>query len=147
MERDQASHLHYVPGKSVYRITGQLVNSNGDFCWVDYAGESFPPITDQEVAELLFFAHSERPLGSISLPSLGSRFLCYMHDDEWYMKLYSASWHDVAALLQPVCDPLDIDELKKGVGAYWIAGGKVESEERTFDIDAVENRRHPYREV
>lgn len=141
-EIDEHSHLSYIPRPYVVsELAAEDLYDLGDFCWVDYVGTTFPRVPDDELAELLFFAHLGRPLSRIRMPSLQNRFLGHVHDDGWRLKLYYASWSDVEALLTPRYRELDLDDLRAGTRAYWLEGGIVEIEELTQDVDLVINRR------
>ena len=141
LEQDSNSELIYVPQTQIHELAKEDIYSWGNFSWADYACESIAGLSDQEIAELLFFARMKRPLDRIALPALGNKFLCYIHDDGWYMKLYYSSWDDVAMLMGALHPELDLTELHTGKSAYWVSGSSIDIEEKTFDIDSILERR------
>ena len=144
---DPSSRFDHVAASDIKALIDENVYSWGDFCWADYTGDSFPALTKQEVAELLYFGHTGELLEErIGLPSLGNRFLARGHDDGWFLNLYYDSWSDMIHLLDQL-------ELLKGVngrsallsgehGAFWIDHSGLVEEEATFDIDSLLNRRY-----
>ncbi|MCE5199414.1 MAG: hypothetical protein ABFD54_03840 [Armatimonadota bacterium] len=141
IEQDKLTEFVYVPRSSIPELAKQDIYSWGNFCWVDYRGESFPALPDQEIAELLFFNHMAKPLDRLALPSLGNKHLCDIHDDGWYLKLFYSSWDDIIALIGARYPQLNLSELRTGKIAYWLSGESVDTEELSMDIDAILNRR------
>ena len=120
------------------------IYSWGNFAWADYAAPLVPPMTDDELAELLFFAHRGRPLHRIALPSLRNNFLGYAHDDGWFLQLYYTNWQHVErfvnSAIPPTLGSLNASELKMGNHAFWLRDGETRQEKRTHDIDSILNR-------
>jgi hypothetical protein len=140
---DSASSFSFVNVERLPEFATEDIYSWGNFVWVDYAHRQSLSVSDEEVAELLFFAHKARPLRRISLPSLENKFLAYAHDDGWYLRLYYSDWQNVEALLVrsvPTLGAQHLSELKQGVHGFWIRGGQVKEEEKTDDVDRVLNR-------
>jgi len=141
---DTNSSLNFVPASKLSELATENIYSWGNFVWADYAGAKFPSINNEEVAELLFFAHKAKPLHRIALPNLSNRFLCYAHDDGWYLQLYYTSWDHIDRLIVetiPTLGASSISGLKQGTDGFWLRGGKVHKEEKTHDVDKVLNRR------
>jgi hypothetical protein len=65
------------------------VDQTGNFSCTDVAQlDDLEHITNDELAELLFFAHKVQPLREISIGSLKNRWLYYSHDDDWVAWIY-----------------------------------------------------------
>lgn len=141
VKQDWEMNFSTVPLSGIGELAKEHINLWGNFSWADYAGESIAELSDQEIAELLFFAHMKRPLDRIALPALGNKFLCCIHDDGWHMKLYYSTWDDVAVLLGALHPELNLTELHTGKSAYWVSGSSIDIEEKTFDIDSILERR------
>jgi len=63
--------------------------SCGDFCFVDYASpSSLNKLTEEQIAELLYLAHLQKPLKSSFFEVLQNKFVYLAHDNGWYCKLY-----------------------------------------------------------
>jgi len=96
---NQHSRFDYVTQQEIKELIEDYVYGYGDFCWVDFSNEKdLDTLSDDEIAELLFFSHLARPLQSI--PKL--RFAYYAHDDGWFNKLYVAQIQDYEMLLSHV---------------------------------------------
>jgi hypothetical protein len=139
--QDQKTLLYHVTSDSIPQLAKENIYHWGNFCWADYTGEAFPEVSDQEIAELFYFDHMSKPLGRIVMPSLNNKFLCWSHDDGWYLQLFYTSWDDIMPMICGLYPRLDVEELRGGSTAYWLSGSHVEIEERTFDVDAVMHRR------
>jgi len=75
--------------KEMEKFTDSDVYDFGDFCWVDFPDSaSLDNVTDNELAELLFFRHMCRPLTSYTIPSLQNRYAYWGHDDGWFTRVY-----------------------------------------------------------
>jgi hypothetical protein len=142
---DRVSGFDFVPASGIANLAAEDIYSWGNFVWADYTTLIFPEIRDEEIAELLFFAHKARPLRRPAIHGLENRFLAYAHDDGWYLKLYYSDWKFVQQLLVAAIPTsvgtLDVSELERGSSAFWLQDGKVFEEESTHDVDAVLNRR------
>jgi hypothetical protein len=141
---DSASCLSFVDSESLSGLAMENIYSWGNFVWADYGHQQSLSVSDEDVSELLFFAHKARPLRRIALPTIGNKFLAYAHDDGWYLRLYYSDWQHVEALLVrslPTLGAQHLFQLKLGVHGFWIRGGQVEQEEKTDDVDRVLNRR------
>jgi len=141
---DTQSGFGYIKASDLPAIAAEDIYSWGNFVWADYTPPQFPAISDQELAELLFFARKARPLGGVGIPSLQNHFLAYAHDDGWYLQLYYSNWSQLEDLLSEAIPaslgPLNLRDLEQGMRAYWLCDGDVFIEERTEDVDAVLNR-------
>lgn len=145
IEHDGKSNFDYVQRDRISDLAEQSIHMWGNFCWVDYVGNEFPEIPDHEIAHLLFFAHTGRPLTSTVLPSLRNRYLCHIHDDGWFLRFFYASWEDAEILISNLCAELPLAELRTASTAYWISGSSIEPEEETLNPDIVINRHLPRR--
>lgn len=148
--QDSNSGFDFFDQTDVCNLVEEDIYSWGNFSWADYDTSELPPFSPpsllpEEVAELLYFAHSGKPLRKVFIPSLRNQFLAHAHDDGWLLKLYYSDWSDVEVLLRkvfpekPVCSRLS--ELRSGNCAFWVQGGTISIEEITLDIDSIINRR------
>ena len=142
---DKSSRFDFIEKNDIRELQSKDIYSWGDFCWVDYNSESFPKISKKEIAELLFFSHMAEPFENIIYSSLKNKFLCYSHDDGWFLKLYYKNWNDINALIKSLNISCNKDELIKSLisqrHAFWVHGDSIEKEETTFDIDSILNKR------
>ena len=145
VEYDESSRFEFVPKDQLSNITEANIYSWGDFCWVDYNTEKFPNIPKNEIAELLYFGHQVEPLVEIQIPSLQNKYLCYAHDDGWFLKLYYKNWYDIVLLIDSLELSFDKEKLASllstSSNAYWISVDSFEEEKPTFDVDSVLNKR------
>lgn len=142
---DCSSRFEYVPRNELALLKEADAYSWGDVCWTDYAGDSFPDLIPQEIAELLYFRHTGKPFGRVGFPNLRNKFLFSGHDDGWLLKIFYDSWGDVAELLAhlPLLQNLAIRERVLGgsTGSFWIDQTGITEEDPTLDIDSILNRR------
>ena len=146
---DSPSGFCFVAHADLGEVGNEDIYSWGDFVWTDYQSPEtrpYPPpaLPAEEIAELLYFAHTSTPLRNISIPSLNNRFLAYAHDDGWFLKLYYTAWSHIQELLDRSSlfriGAIDMMDLKAGNCAFWIRGGIISREEITLDVDSVLNR-------
>jgi hypothetical protein len=89
------SGFTYVGGEEIGRIAHEGINKDGDFSWVDFEDEkSLDLLKPQEVAEMLYFAHKGKPLGSAFSAKLKNRFAYCGRDDGWHTKIYLSELND-----------------------------------------------------
>lgn len=142
---DPNTSLDFVQASDLSELAAEDIYSWGNFVWADYATPTFPSISDEEIAELLFLAHKAKPLRDVSIPSLGNQFLGYEHDDGWYLQLYYAHWNHIERLLATAIPAtvgkLDVLELARGSHGFWLQAGETHREEKTHDVDKILNRR------
>ena len=142
---DKSSRFDFIEKNDIRELQNADIYSWGDFCWVDYNSETFPFISKEEIAELLYFSHMAEPIKNIIYPSLKNKFLCYSHDDGWFLKLYYKNWNDINALVKSLNITCNKDELINSLlsqkHALWVQGGSIEEEEITFDIDSILNKK------
>jgi hypothetical protein len=142
---DFSSRFDYVPRNELALLKEVDAYAWGDICWTDYAGDSFPPLAPQDIAELLYFRHTGKPLGRVSFPSLRNKLLFSGHDDGWFLKIFNDLWPDVVELLAPLPLLQDLavqDRVLDGrTGSFWIDQTGITEEEATYDIDSILNRR------
>ena len=72
----------------IENFTHEDIYNFGDFCFVDYAGDTVASLNKQQIAELLFVSHMFEPLNSPFFDVLGNRFVYLSHDDGYYCKLF-----------------------------------------------------------
>ncbi|AZN41867.1 hypothetical protein [Paenibacillus albus] len=96
---NQHSRFDYVTKQELDELIQDNVYGYGDFCWVDFSEEEdLDALNNNQIAELLFFGHLEKPLHNI--PKV--RFAYYAHDDGWFNKLYVTYLHDYEILLAKI---------------------------------------------
>jgi hypothetical protein len=145
--------LDFLSSHYLSSLVADDIYEYGDFIWVDttLGGGSAPCASDADLAALLFFGHTGTPLGRISLPSIGNRYMGHQHDDGWFLRLYSESWTHidevvrplVATLLTPEQTHVALDVLATGSVALWIDGTGFVETEPSDDIDSVLTRHRP----
>lgn len=144
--------LDFVYPHEIVKMAQDDVQSYPDLVWVDCRpseGSAVPDITDQDLAALLYFGHTATPLGGVTIPSIGNRFLSSSHDDGWRLNLFYSAWSDLEPLLETLLEKLVTQGLTQSVlerlrnedTAFWITKKGVEVVERTEDIDAMINSR------
>ncbi|MBP3962903.1 hypothetical protein [Paenibacillus lignilyticus] len=93
------TRFDYVTREELDELIEDDVYGYGDFCWVDLAKEEdLDALSNDQIAELLFFGHLARPLHQVPK----ARFAYYAHDDGWFNKLYVTDLHDYEMLLANV---------------------------------------------
>jgi len=81
--------MDYIPAEEMAVFVESNVYDYGDFCWVDFAAPAnLDNVSDNELAELLFFRHTCRPLTSYRIPSLQNSYAYWSHDDGWVTRVY-----------------------------------------------------------
>ena len=143
-ELDVQSGFDYFSNQTISKLINEDIYSWGNFAWADYTAESLPAIPDQEIAELLYFAHRTKPLTSPAFPSLNNNFLAFAHDDGWYLRLYYNNWRYIEDFLHSIPHTLgsiSSTELESGVHGYWLQAGVTSVEVKTDDVDSILNRR------
>lgn len=140
-QSDSLTGLNYSAAPDLTAVASENIHSWGNFVWADYDTLQFPSISDDEVAELLFFAHKARPLRKIAIEGLQNTLIAYAHDDGWYLRLYYSSWSHIEELLATMVPAslgkLSVSALLEGKSAFWLSGGNVVTEAQTEDVDAV----------
>jgi len=75
--------------EQIAKLKQEDIYSHGDFSFVDYANTgSLHLLTDEQIAELLYFSHMRKPLRSPFFDALRNEFAYLAHDDGWYCKVY-----------------------------------------------------------
>lgn len=143
---DAHSGFNFISKSALKELARENIYSWGNFVWADYFCDQLPHVPDEEISELLFFSHQSRPLRGVSIPTLNNDFLCYAHDDGWYLQLYYDRWQCVEDLLRKAVPrsigDLNYSELATGQHAFWLQRGQTHyEEERTHALDTVLNRR------
>ncbi len=142
---DDQSGFDYVSLELLPQFMAENIYSWGNFLWADYAGAEFPQLSPQDVAELLYFARAKKPLNKTLINGVGNCFLAAAHDDGWFLRIHYVSWDAVWRLfsrfiLVQIASKIE-RPLREGLDGFWMKDGGFESEEQTFDIDAVLRRR------
>ncbi|MCD9024161.1 hypothetical protein [Cohnella silvisoli] len=93
---NQYSRFDYVTKQEINELIEDNVYCYGDFCWVDFSKEEdLDALSNNHIAELLFFGHLAKPLHNIPK----ERFAYFAHDDGWFNKLYVTELNDYEILL------------------------------------------------
>jgi hypothetical protein len=143
---DLQSRFEYLPSADIKELSKENIYGWGDFCWIDFLGSPPFQLEKKTISELLYFAHTSEPLNASRFTELQNKFLCYIHDDGWYLKLYYNDWNDIAGLLKDVIPRLKgncdiIRDIEIGDEAYWISKGVAEPCDKTTDIDGILNKK------
>ena len=89
--------LEHVSFKEIDRYIHQV---DADFFWLDFQDEAdLDRVTDQELAELLYFGHKVKPLRRFQFEKLRNRYAYYSHDDDWYARIYMENPDDYRAVV------------------------------------------------
>ena len=86
--------------EQIKKLSEENIYNYGDFGFVDYfrSGDT-TRLSDQQIAELLYISHIEKPLESPFFTTLQNRFVYLAHDDGWYCKLYCRNPDDFITVL------------------------------------------------
>ena len=150
---EHPSGLEFVPLAGIPALIEDDPYGYGDLLWADSPtvvdGESMlPAISDSELAELLFFGHTARPLGAVSLDCIKNQFLFAAHDDGWSLRVYANSWDASCDLLRSlaIADRFSqsaevvIETIEDGTSACFISRGEFKEVECSENIDSVLDR-------
>ena len=148
---DRASRFDFAPVPALAHLPEGTTYGWGDLCWADFGGSKPPKMTPLEIASLLYFAHEALPLRSARVRSLGNLFLCWAHDDGWFLRIAYRSWHNVARLLLPPVRAVGgqgeafrtVETIRKGRTALWITRGVVTECRKTLDVDSILDKHQP----
>ena len=81
--------LEFIPAEKVETFINDDVYNYGDFSWVDFENaEQLDELSDDKLAELLFFSHKAKPLKSNKIDGLGNKYAYYSHDDDWFVRVF-----------------------------------------------------------
>ncbi len=73
----------------------EFIASFGDFSFIDLPEPNYvDSLEDQEIAEILYFGHMNKPFNSISIKNLRNNFMIIMHDNDYFLNLYFQSAAD-----------------------------------------------------
>ena len=150
---EHPSGIEFVPLAGITALIEDDPYDYGDLLWADFltvkdGGWKLPEITDRELAELLFFRHTARPLGAVSLDCIKNQFLFAAHDDGWSLRVYAHSWEASCDLLRSlaIADSFSqtaegvIETIEDGTSACFISRGEFKEVECSEDIDSVLGR-------
>lgn len=152
-EADYESHsrFEFIPSSDVPRLAKDDIYSYGDFAWADFETGGLKNCIPSEIAELLYFAHTGNVLNRTRVASLQNHFLCFTHDDGWYLKIHYEDWAHAENLLSTILSKISLDRprselihhIQTSDHAYWVAEGRALECEKTFDIDSVLKKKLP----
>ncbi|MCL2461449.1 MAG: hypothetical protein FWF44_02195 [Defluviitaleaceae bacterium] len=81
--------LEYIPPERISDFVESEIYGPGTVSWADFADASkLPMISDYELADLLFFMHSWRPLKSFMFEVLNNKYAYCSHDDGVWANTY-----------------------------------------------------------
>jgi len=146
--RDSRTGFDFVPIEDLAALAADNTYGYGDFSWTEYHG-SPPDLSDEAIADLLFFSHMNRPRSSVSIRGLENQHLFCAHDDGWRLKLYYSDWTALATKLQQLVSTKlngnfsmgHLDTLHQCDCALWLESGFIEREARSDDIDGLQQKR------
>lgn len=148
-DTDSASRFEFVSSQELTQLAAENIYDYGDFCWADFGRViALADLPDDAIAELTFFAHTARPLRTVTIPGLANRFLWYSHDDGWYLRLFYDHWESVEGLLRRLLmgllreeqAQLTLASLARGPIAYWCCRDSVKVCEQSENIDALQSK-------
>jgi|GEM_PF-475204 len=91
----QELQLDYLIGGDPEKYVKAVEHAFGNFVWVDFEDlADLDNITNQELAELLYFNHRSEPLYGFHFDRLCNRYAYYSHDDEWSVRVYMENLED-----------------------------------------------------
>jgi hypothetical protein len=146
---DVATRLEFVTTDRLAVLADDDVYGYGDFCCVDFGADvTLSDLTDEALAELLFFAHLGRPLKGVHISELNNLFLYWSHDDGWFARIYYTRWAVIEETLRRPLSRLVSDArvqrtlniLQTGDAAFWCGRGHVVECDQTEDIDSLQQR-------
>lgn len=141
--RNPVFGLDYVEAERIQLLAKENIYSWGDFYWADYSVSEFTHLTADEILELSYFSTEALPKKVPRIESLCNDFLVASHDDGWYVRAFYSDWNSITQVIKrraPELTTKNLNALKAGNNGFWIAGGEVHVEEKTFDVDAIINR-------
>jgi hypothetical protein len=133
----------------LHQLAKDDIDGYGDFIWVDYDKSiSLRDLSEQSVAELLYFSHRGKPLVENSIRGLSNKFLYHGHDDGWRTYIYYSDWSSVDKLLYRLLLNLTLEReatallmrIREGSEAFLCRKNDIISCEKTEDIDLLQRR-------
>lgn len=96
-----SNHFELLEGReSIAQLAREEIYTWGDFCFFDYSTNGNPDnLTKQEIAEILYFAHTREAMRPPFFAALHNRFAYYTHDDGWQCKIYCCAPEEFAVVL------------------------------------------------
>lgn len=146
-QKDRNSGLDFVDSLALADLAKDDIYSYGDFHWVDFGlGNSPGQLTDDAIAELLFYSHKARPLRAPAIAGLKNRFLWSAHDDGWYASVTYTQWPHIRRvlralllkLLSPNATLKLLKDLRQGTRASWCQKNSIIECEKTSDINSLQ---------
>ena len=110
-------HFELLEGKECIEILSkENIYDYGDFCFVDYVdSNAISKLTNEQIAELLYMAHTHVPLECPFLNSIKNQFVYLAHDDGFYCKLYSYNPNDFATIIFRKIEAIAYKKYKKDI--------------------------------
>ncbi|WP_083711484.1 hypothetical protein [Domibacillus epiphyticus] len=83
------TRFDYIEPEGLKSLLREDVGEYGDFCWIDFEDtDGLNELDGQEIAELLYLAHSKEHLRRPFYSKLNNRYAYLSHDDEWFNKTF-----------------------------------------------------------
>jgi len=92
--------LEHISSEKIEEFSKSNVYDLGNFCCMDFPEPiALSNVSNDELAEMLYFAHKGEPLKSFHINGLQNRFAYISHDDNWWAKVYMKNVEDYKAIL------------------------------------------------
>lgn len=89
--------LYYLRDDQYTKFIKEYDYHYGNFCWIDFEDvKSLDLINPQEVAEILYLGHKQKPLNTLFFDNLKNNYAYCSHDDGWRTLLYCRYIADIA---------------------------------------------------
>lgn len=93
--------LEYILEKDLPSFLQEDVYQYGDFSWINFAeATSLETLSDENLAELLFAAHTCRPIHHYLWEQMHNQYLYLCHDDDYWVKIYMNRLTDYKPVLE-----------------------------------------------
>lgn len=112
-EYNRNTSLYYLKHDQFEEFVEDDEYSIGDFCWIDFEESSeLGRLKPQELAELLYLGHKQRPLNISFFERLNNSYCYCGHDDGWRTKLYCKEKPDISEIISNTVI-LNLESLKR----------------------------------
>ena len=140
---DLATRFEFIIKTDIDDLLQEDLYSWGDFVWASSNGDSVPKLGYDDVARLLYFAHTGIMVGRFADTAINSAF--FAHDDGWYLKCWYSDDSVIDRIVETIAQNnrlcgLDAASIKNSDNAYLIHNGDIRNIEKSQDIDMILNR-------
>lgn len=114
-EYNENSDLYYLKNSQIEKFIEDHEYQIGDLCWVDFDEiNSLDLLEPQEIAELLYLGHIQRPLNSLFFNKIKNSYVYCGHDDGWRTLLYCRYTSDISEFIVNTIN-LNLSRIKRRV--------------------------------